>query len=200
MSCQVMHLGLVFTTAVIKSRQMALHKVFVYGTLKKGEPNHFYFTNKANGYAKFISAAETVKRYPLIIDTQYNIPFLIHKEGVGHCCNSERSVAAYTAQNVIGEVYEVDDTMLKALDGLESHPDLYSRLEDHVRILNVKEVSSEMQPVLKCWIYFILNLEKDIGSSFLSEYHSEGPHGKSYVRREKNVDYTVLKHQLHCKE
>ncbi|XP_047102615.1 putative gamma-glutamylcyclotransferase CG2811 isoform X3 [Schistocerca piceifrons] len=181
-----MHLGLVFTTAVIKSRQMALHKVFVYGTLKKGEPNHFYFTNKANGYAKFISAAETVKRYPLIIDTQYNIPFLIHKEGVGH--------------NVIGEVYEVDDTMLKALDGLESHPDLYCRLEDHVRILNVKEVSSEMQPVLKCWIYFILNLEKDIGSSFLSEYHSEGPHGKSYVRREKNVDYTVLKHQLHCKE
>lgn len=62
---------------------MNYHSVFVYGTLKKGEPNHHWITSKENGHAKFISNAQTIKKYPLIIASKYNIPFLLGNPGVG---------------------------------------------------------------------------------------------------------------------
>lgn len=62
---------------------MGLHSVFVYGTLKKGEPNHHWITSKENGCAKFISKGKTTKKYPLIIASKYNIPFLLHSPGNG---------------------------------------------------------------------------------------------------------------------
>lgn len=58
------------------------HYVFVYGTLKKGEPNHNWLSSK-NGFSKFISSAETAKKYPLIIASRYNIPFLLYSPGNG---------------------------------------------------------------------------------------------------------------------
>lgn len=57
------------------------HKVFVYGTLKKQEPNHHWFSKDNNGYYKFICNAETIEKYPLIIGTRYNIPFLLYSPG-----------------------------------------------------------------------------------------------------------------------
>ena len=64
--------------------QNTVHRVFVYGTLKRGEPNHSLMENSLNGQAKFLGHAKTVTKYPLIIATKYNIPFLLKKEGVGH--------------------------------------------------------------------------------------------------------------------
>lgn len=90
-----------------------LIQVFVYGTLKKGEPNHFWLTKKENGFAQFISGGKTDIKFPLIIATKYNIPFLLNVPGTG--------------QNVSGEIYSVDETMLKNLDELEDYPDLYDR-------------------------------------------------------------------------
>lgn len=55
--------------------------VFVYGTLKKGEPNHHWFAKSTEGISNFIGAAKTIRKYPLIIATKYNIPFLLHKPG-----------------------------------------------------------------------------------------------------------------------
>ena len=60
-----------------------LHRMFVYGTLKKGQPNHFRLLDPTNGVAKWLGAARLVKKYPLVVATRYNIPFLLDKEGEG---------------------------------------------------------------------------------------------------------------------
>lgn len=90
-----------------------LFKVFVYGTLKKGEPNHYWLTSQANGFAKFESNGNTVSKFPLIVGTKYNIPFLLNVPNIGH--------------NICGEIYSIDDNMLAKLDDLEDYPDLYDR-------------------------------------------------------------------------
>lgn len=53
--------------------------VFVYGTLKKNEPNHHYMAS-----AKFVCEATSVEKFPLVIASKYNIPFTICKPGVGN--------------------------------------------------------------------------------------------------------------------
>lgn len=58
-----------------------MYKVFVYGTLKKGEPNYGWFNRHEGGQYKLICEAKTVEKYPLIIATQYNIPFLLYSPG-----------------------------------------------------------------------------------------------------------------------
>lgn len=90
-----------------------LIQVFVYGTLKKGEPNHYWLTNQENGFAQFISSGKTETKFPLIIATKYNIPFLLNVPETGH--------------NVYGEIYSVDEEMMKNLDDLEDYPELYDR-------------------------------------------------------------------------
>lgn len=52
--------------------------VFVYGTLKHGEPNSHFLEN-----AKYVSEAVTNEKYPLVIASQYNIPFALNKPGMG---------------------------------------------------------------------------------------------------------------------
>ncbi|KAJ8934602.1 hypothetical protein NQ318_002946 [Aromia moschata] len=98
-----------------------LHKVFVYGTLKKGEPNHQWFSKDQTGYHKYLYNAKTTEKYPLIIGTKYNIPFLLNSPGNG--------------THVEGEVYEVDDKVLANLDVLEDHPNYYVRQLRDVRPL-----------------------------------------------------------------
>lgn len=87
--------------------------MFVCGALKYGQPNHSILANSANGYAKFWCRATTTQKLPLVIATRYNIPFLLNKPGVGNY--------------VTGEIYEVDDKMLNALDNLEDCHDVYTR-------------------------------------------------------------------------
>lgn len=58
-----------------------LHKVFVYGTLKKGEPNHNWFSKQKDGFHRFICDAQTTEKFPLIIATKYNVPFLLFGPG-----------------------------------------------------------------------------------------------------------------------
>lgn len=61
-----------------------MESIFVYGTLKQNQPNHYQLNDIQNGRAVFISVAKTIAKYPLVISTKYNIPFLLQKEGVGH--------------------------------------------------------------------------------------------------------------------
>lgn len=42
-------------------------KVFVYGTLKRGEPNNHILTNIENGFSKFLSEGQTSRKFPLVI-------------------------------------------------------------------------------------------------------------------------------------
>lgn len=66
----------------MSSKSEELHKVFVYGTLKKGEPNHSWFSKSADGYYKFIGNGKTTEVFPLIITTKYNVPFVLKSPGL----------------------------------------------------------------------------------------------------------------------
>ena len=37
-----------------------------------------------NGKATLLATAETVNKYPLVVTTKFNIPFLLAAEGTGH--------------------------------------------------------------------------------------------------------------------
>ncbi|XP_048477759.1 putative gamma-glutamylcyclotransferase CG2811 isoform X1 [Plutella xylostella] len=151
------------------------HKVFVYGTLKKNEPNHYWLTAPENGKGTFVSAATTKNKYPLIIATKYNIPFLLYSPGNGH--------------HVCGEIYEVDDLMLSKLDILEGHPDYYIREVDDV----VPKTLDNSNHV-KCWVYFLKNFKKELLSKpMLETYSSSGSHGLPYTEsnNESSVDDSI---------
>uniref|UniRef100_F7EDP2 Gamma-glutamylaminecyclotransferase n=1 Tax=Monodelphis domestica TaxID=13616 RepID=F7EDP2_MONDO len=95
--------------------------IFLYGTLKKDQPNHSFINNSACGRAEFEGLGRTVDPYPLVIGSKNNIPFLLNVPGKGH--------------HVTGEIYSVDDQMLQFLDEFEGCPDTYQRTPVRIEIL-----------------------------------------------------------------
>lgn len=87
--------------------------IFVYGTLKTNQPNHYLLEDRENGSAKLICHGKTSECYPLIIATRYNSPYVLKATGIGHQIN--------------GEIYSIDEKMLQTLDKLEDHPNLFER-------------------------------------------------------------------------
>lgn len=79
-------------------------RVFVYGTLLRGERYHDLLSG-----ARLVAEARTPPGFRLVDLGEY--PALVRG---GH-------------GSVVGEVYEVDDATLAALDRLEDHPRLYRR-------------------------------------------------------------------------
>ncbi|XP_046737707.1 putative gamma-glutamylcyclotransferase CG2811 isoform X1 [Diprion similis] len=153
-----------------------LQRVFLYGTLKRGEPNHKLIETKSNGYAKFIGIGRTVAKYPLVIATKYNVPFLLKQPNVGN--------------HVTGEIYDVDSNMLKHLDELEEHPTFYTRVEDEVHLIpesKYKQGSSKFEEVgelTKAWIYFLPKFKLSLlDGPLYSEYSNGGDHGLKYAER-----------------
>ncbi|PIC41674.1 hypothetical protein B9Z55_009015 [Caenorhabditis nigoni] len=57
--------------------------VFVYGTLKSGEPNHKTLA-ETDGEYRFISSGTTMEKFPLVVGTKFNIPFLLDDAGSGN--------------------------------------------------------------------------------------------------------------------
>uniref|UniRef100_T1JG34 Gamma-glutamylcyclotransferase family protein n=1 Tax=Strigamia maritima TaxID=126957 RepID=T1JG34_STRMM len=148
------------------------HLVFVYGTLKKGEPNHDLISTPCNGFAQYLGTAETVKTYPLVIASKYNIPYLMKRVGLGY--------------NVRGEVYRVDDFMLSAIDDLEGHPKYYEREQIEVNLANRQTRKKE---ILSCWTYFLTHYKPFmLELPCLQDYSSNGSHNLPYVRRYKQPD------------
>ncbi|XP_077284226.1 putative gamma-glutamylcyclotransferase CG2811 isoform X2 [Arctopsyche grandis] len=142
-----------------------MHRVFVYGTLKTGEPNHHWLTSKNNGYSKFLGNAHTIEKYPLIIATKYNIPFLLYSPGNGDI--------------IKGEVYEVDEAMLANLDVLEDHPNYY------IRDLYTVNLDSNQDANGECWIYFLKTFDEELlNKAKFSCYSSSGDHGLPYIDSE----------------
>ncbi|XP_055858757.1 putative gamma-glutamylcyclotransferase CG2811 [Episyrphus balteatus] len=124
-------------------------RVFVYGTLKKNEPNHHWLTTPSNGVSKFISCGQTVEKFPLVIGTRYNIPFLLDKKGTGN--------------NICGEIYEVDESMFSKLDELEDYPKHYDR--------EIQEIKASDGSIIPCWLYLIRNFpEVLLTRKFLTSY------------------------------
>lgn len=45
--------------------------VFVYGTLKRGQPNHHWLSSAENGFQRFLGEGATVTQFPLVIASRY---------------------------------------------------------------------------------------------------------------------------------
>lgn len=57
---------------------LKMQRVFVYGTLKKGQPNHHLISGGIDsGYCRVEGVGVTEAKYPLIVTTRYNAPFLL---------------------------------------------------------------------------------------------------------------------------
>lgn len=78
--------------------------VFVYGTLRQGQPNHYHLRGQT-----FLGTARTQALYHLVSLGPY--PAMV-EEG---------------STVVVGELYQVDRRGLAGLDRLEGHPDFYRR-------------------------------------------------------------------------
>ena len=61
-----------------------LHKVFTYGTLKTGQSNHHELTDPEHGQCKLLGTGRTQQTFPLVLPSNYDYPFLLNKEGLGH--------------------------------------------------------------------------------------------------------------------
>lgn len=89
-----------------------MHRVFVYGTLKRRFPNDVAGMTNFRCRGRF----RTVDAFPLVVGGKWFSPYLIAEPGVGH--------------KVFGEVFEVDDQGLETLDRMEgTHvPNGYRRM------------------------------------------------------------------------
>lgn len=147
----------------------ATHYVFVYGTLKTGEPNNHVMKDSENGKVTLIGTAVTVKKWPLVIASSYNIPYLLHCEGKGH--------------SISGELYSVDDKMLEMLDDFECHPKYYLRTEEDIELTS-KSNDEKTKKELKAWIYFLKDYREELlQRPYIANYSSKGDHGLEYVPR-----------------
>lgn len=56
--------------------------IFVYGTLKRSQPNHGLLEGDREKI-EFLSEATTVDKWPLVIATERNVPYLLYKRDYG---------------------------------------------------------------------------------------------------------------------
>ncbi len=78
-----------------------MHRVFVYGTLKRDFPNHDAWMKDYPCIGRF----RTCDAFPLMVGGKWFSPYLIGEPGVG--------------VPVFGEVFELDDRGFEVLDGIE---------------------------------------------------------------------------------
>lgn len=83
-----------------------MNRVFVYGTLKRGQRNFHYLEE-----AQFVGEFTTEAAYSIYLIDDYP------------------AVCLDGGQAVQGEVYLVDDVQLRSLDRLEWYPEYYQRIE-----------------------------------------------------------------------
>lgn len=138
--------------------------VFVYGTLKTGQPNHRVLLESAHGRAAFRGWGRTVEPYPLVIAGQRNIPWLLNLPGQG--------------RRVAGEVYAVDEQMLRFLDEFEGCPDMYQRTRVTVAVEGAGGT-------LQCFVYSTATYPPEwVHLPYHDDYDSQGEHGLRYSPRE----------------
>lgn len=144
--------------------------IFVYGTLKRGQPNHYRMFDSSNGKAELLATACTTQKYPLVIATQHNIPFLLNIPGNGH--------------RVQGEIYKVDEQMLKFLDDFEGVPTMYQRTPIMVDVMEVVK-DLKAGSTTEVYVYSTQTYKPDWPSLPTYEnYNSRGAHRLEYVLRE----------------
>lgn len=152
--------------------------VIVYGTLKKGQPNHYRMLDAGNGKAEYCGRGRTVKVFPLVVAGKYNIPRLLNLPGTGH--------------RVVGEVYRVDARMLAFLDDFECCPDMYQRTTTQLEVeewVGGEGPSPGQQPVagsvLEAFIYSTTSYQPEwLQLPHLENYDAYDGQNPPYVTRE----------------
>lgn len=151
--------------------------VFVYGTLKRGQPNHKVLRDRMNGCAAFRGRGRTLEPYPLVIAGEHNIPHLLNLPGQG--------------QRVAGEIYAVDERMLSFLDEFEGCPDMYQRTPVRVAVLEwegargAPEDTPAADGTLQCFVYSTATYSPEwVHLPHHADYDSQGEHGLRYNPRE----------------
>jgi len=125
---------------------MNKHLIFVYGTLKRG-----YGNNRLLEQSRFVDAATTENRYPLVVS---GIPYLHDVPNVGH--------------HVTGEIWEVTDDQLRRVDQLEGHGrGFYER-----RKINV--ISETTREKVETWVYFICTRTRGYEAETLHPSYEDG--------------------------
>nr|XP_022305341.1 gamma-glutamylaminecyclotransferase-like [Crassostrea virginica]XP_022305342.1 gamma-glutamylaminecyclotransferase-like [Crassostrea virginica]XP_022305343.1 gamma-glutamylaminecyclotransferase-like [Crassostrea virginica] len=162
-----------------------MNRVFVYGTLKNGQPNHFRLMDPGSGTSSFIGQGQTLEKYPLVIERSWNMPCLLNLPGSGLI--------------VKGEIYDVDDQKMKFLDFFEDHPELYTRTRisvKHVSDSSESQISTDdfrrnsprhlenaSNALSECWCYFYQDIQSVSGFPHVDSYDSKGDHGLQYDAR-----------------
>ena len=142
------------------------HLVFVYGTLKRGEPNHSLIEpGSASGQSLLIGTGITQNKFPLVVAGIYNIPYLLDAVGKGNL--------------ISGEIYSVDQQGLDSLDILEGAPKHYQRRREDIIIqeclLSTTTETEHFKPatIVNCWVYVCGNFRKELLQlPFLTYYHN----------------------------
>ena len=123
-----------------------MHRIFVYGTLKKGFANHAMLEGE-----KCLGDYKTVEKFPLVITAPWNSPVVFPEPGIGHC--------------IMGEVYAVDAVKLVALDKFE-----YTHLPKGFRRVAIKVISPtaellQVEAYMRCRKYVT-----QIRSDYMADY------------------------------
>ncbi|XP_053351832.1 gamma-glutamylaminecyclotransferase B-like [Clarias gariepinus] len=149
-------------------------RVFIYGTLKKGQPNYNVMVDTTKGRTKFLGRARTVEKYPLVIAGKYNIPFLLKVPGQG--------------QRIQGEIYSVDDPMLKFLDWFEKCPQMYQRTPVLLKVeewVGEGEEAPQVGSTTEALMYSTTTYKPEwLQYPTFDCYDAYGDHGLLYVKRE----------------
>ncbi|XP_060067944.1 gamma-glutamylaminecyclotransferase-like [Ylistrum balloti] len=160
----------------------SMFKIFVYGTLKRGQPNNKLMEGIFDGEVTYLGKGVTGKEYPLVIAAAaWNLPCMLAVEGTG--------------KKIQGDVFEVDEEMLSFLDGFEGHPDFYRRRQIIIQLMKDRNGQNLDPPnVLTCWCYFYLKYDRSyLTLPFLDDYDSWGPHGLVYDERELEENTNEVK-------
>lgn len=111
----------------------ASHKVFVYGTLKRGLHNHVLLER---GNARFVGRARTTRAEFAMLLADAGYPYVVK--------------TTTNARSIHGEVYDVDDVTLERLDVLEEiATGMYAR--EIVELTMTEE--AEARGVLDAYVY-----------------------------------------------
>ena len=132
--------------------------LFVYGTLKTGLPNHHHMQKYT-----FLGNACTLEKYPLLVASPCNVPFMLNQPGTG--------------LNVVGELYDAGNNW-EDLDRLENVPHLYNRETILVKMDNGGEVEA--------YVYILNNFQNILlENNLISNYGTE--QCAKYVSRDKRA-------------
>ena len=102
-----------------------IYNVFVYGTLKHGFSNHFYYMTDSD----YVDDAFTLEKHAMIGENNA-FPYVLGVNEAGH--------------HIKGEVYEVPASSLSRLDRLEGYPTHYDRVPTEVVLSNGEKITALM--------------------------------------------------------